>query len=398
MPIIERIKRASPAAIVTAAFIGPGTITTCIKAGYTHSFELLPIMIIATIISIFIQSFAAKIGIVTQSSLSKNIMDCCNNNFLKAFFAIIITCAILIGNCAFEAGNITGAALGRQMFFNDNTPVLSIIIVTIITFAILWNGNIDWLQSILKVIVLLMSVCFFVSAIIVKPSLARMMTDMLSLNISKNALLIGALVGTTIGPYGIFLHSSAAAETWHSPSKLKEMYLDTIISISLGGLMSCFIIIVAASSANLLEIDTLTIENFSLALEIPLGSFGRNIFLIGLFAAGLSSAITAPLGAAYTISEISSSAKVDTKSFRFRIIWGSVLLIGFISSIKWGKSPTNLIVFAQFANAIILPVIMIFLLYCLNSERMGEYKNNGILNIIVVLLTMVSVLLVLKNF
>ena len=121
MSIIERIKRASPAAIVTAAFIGPGTITTCIKAGYTHSFELLPIMFIATIVSVFIQIFAAKIGIITQSGLSKNIMDCCNNNCLKAFFAIIITCAILIGNCAFEAGNITGAALGRQMFFNDST-------------------------------------------------------------------------------------------------------------------------------------------------------------------------------------------------------------------------------------------------------------------------------------
>jgi len=398
MSIIERIKRASPAAIVTAAFIGPGTITTCIKAGYTHSFELLPIMFIATIVSIFIQIFAAKIGIITQSGLSKNIMDCCNNNCLKAFFAIIITCAILIGNCAFEAGNITGAALGRQMFFNDSTPVLSIIIVTIISFAVLWNGNIDWLQSLLKVIVLLMSVCFLISAIIVKPSLARMIADMLSLNISKNALLIGALVGTTIGPYGIFLHSSAAAETWHSPSMLKEMYLDTIISISLGGLMSCFIIIVAAGSANLVEIDTLTIENFSLTLEIPLGSFGRTIFLIGLFAAGLSSAITAPLGAAYTISEISSSANVDTKSFRFRFIWGSVLLVGFISSIMWGKSPTNLIIFAQFANAIILPVIMIFLLYCLNSKRMGKYKNNGILNAIVILLIIISVLLLLKNF
>lgn len=398
MVFIEKIKKTSPAAIVTAAFIGPGTITTCIKAGYTQSFELLPIMIIATVISILIQSFAAKIGIVTQTSLSRNIMTCSQNKLLKLFFVAIIICAILIGNCAFEAGNITGAALGRQLFFNNSTPTLSIIIVTILAFLVLWNGNIDWLQLVLKMIVLLMSLCFFISAIIVKPSLIQIFTDIWSLNFSKNAVLIGALIGTTIGPYGIFLHSSAAAETWHTPSKLKEMYLDTIISISLGGLMSCFIIIVAACSASQLNIDTLTIKNFSSALEIPLGSFGRNVFLIGLFAAGLSSAITAPLGAAYTISEISSTSKVDTKSVKFRIIWGSVLLVGFFSSIMWGSSPTNLIIFAQLANAFILPIIMIFLLYCLNSKRMGRYKNSVFSNLLVVLLIIISILLIFKNF
>ena len=66
MTVLKRIKMASPGSLVTAAFIGPGTITTCIRAGYTQSYSLLSIMVIATLLAIVIQYYAAKVGIITQ--------------------------------------------------------------------------------------------------------------------------------------------------------------------------------------------------------------------------------------------------------------------------------------------------------------------------------------------
>ena len=188
--------------------------------------------------------------------------------------------------------------------------------------------------------------------------------------------MIGALVGTTVGPYSIFLHSEIAAERWHSSSDIKYMIFDTIVSIGIGGIISCCIMIVAAATAKKLQITELAIGNFAMALSTPIGKSGQIIFYLGLLAAGITSAITAPLAAAYTVAGICFSKKIDKREWKFKAIWILVLFIGTIVSVVWGNSPAEVIVIVQLANAVILPVIMIFLYKCLNSDQMKEFKNN----------------------
>lgn len=395
MSISDRIKRASPGSLVTAAFIGPGTITTCIRAGYTRSYSLLPIMIVATIVAIFIQYFAAKVGLITQTGLSRTITRHINSKIWKYFSCVFIICAIFIGNCAFEAGNITGAALGAQMLFGYNDSIVFIILTAIIVAILLWIGKFEWLQTILKIVVFIMAGCFFIAVILICPSIKDIFQSCSSVDFSSDTVLIGALIGTTIGPYSIFLHSSAAAQHWHNTNELREMCLDTVTSISIGGLISCCIIIVAAATADVMNIQELTIENFGMALEMPLGILGQKIFLIGLFSAGLSSAITAPLAASYTVAEMITDMKVDTQGRIFRFTWIIVVLIGILTSILFGASPANLIIFAQYANALILPFITVFLLYILNSQCIGKYKNKIWENAIVLFLILVSLLLMI---
>lgn len=398
MDVLKRIKRVSPGSLVTAAFIGPGTITTCIKAGYTQSYSLLSVVIVATIIAIVIQYYAAKVGIITQFGVSRNIRTMVNSKFGRLLSCILVISAIFIGNCAFEAGNITGAALGVQLLFNSSSPAIFIVGTTILAGVLLWKGHFAFIQKALEVLVLLMAICFVVATILIAPSFSDVLRDMISLNFDGNILLIGALLGTTVGPYSIFLHSEAASQHWHSPSDLKDMMMDTVLSISIGGVISCCIIIVSAATAKTLEIQDLTIMNFSKSLELPLGMLGHGMFLIGLFAAGITSAITAPLAAAYTITGLCTEKPVGTKSSWFRFVWITVLLCGLFVSLVLGSSPANLILFAQYANALILPLIVSFLLYCLNSKNMGKYKNKPFANFIMLLMILVCIFLGLRNF
>ena len=398
MTILKRITRVSPGSLVTAAVIGPGTITTCIKAGYTQSYSLLSVMIVATVIAIVIQYYAAKVGVITQHGVSRNIRMMVNSKIGRLIACVLVISAIFIGNCAFEAGNITGAALGVQLMFHSASPSIFIIGISFITGVLLWKGHFALMQNALKILVLLMAICFVVAALLVAPSLSNILCEMFSMDFDGNVLLIGALIGTTVGPYNIFLHSEAASQLWHSPRDLKDMMIDTIVSISIGGVISCCIIIVSAATANTLEIQDLTIMNFSKSLELPLGIVGHRIFLIGLFAAGISSAITAPLAAAYTITELCTEKPVGTKSGLFRFIWITVLLSGLLVSLVLGSSPANLILFAQYANALILPLIMLFLLYCLNSKNMGTYKNKPFANFVISIMILVCILLSLRNF
>lgn len=398
MNVLKRIKRISPGSLVTAAFIGPGTITTCIKAGYTQSYSLLSVMIVATIIAIIIQYYAAKVGIITQCGVSRNIRMMVKSKIGRTIACILVISAIFIGNCAFEAGNITGAALGVQLLLNSSSSAIILVGITILVGVLLWKGHLVFIQKVLEVFVLLMAICFVVATILIAPSFSDILCEMLSLDFNGNILLIGALIGTTVGPYSIFLHSEAASQHWHSPSDLKEMMIDTILSISIGGLISCCIIIVSATTAKTLEMQELTLMNYSKSLELPLGAVGHGMFLIGLFAAGITSAITAPLAAAYTITEMCIEKAVGTKNRWFRFVWATVLLCGLLVSLVLGSSPANLILFAQYANALILPIVVSFLLYCLNSENMREYKNKAVANCIMLLMILICIFLGLRYF
>lgn len=398
MRLRERVKLISPGALVTAAFIGPGTITTCIKAGYTQSFSLLSVMIIATIIAIIIQYYSAKVGIITQCGISRNIRLHIKSKYMRACSILLIICAVFIGNCAFEAGNITGAAIGLQLFFDAPSSRICILITTALAGLLLWKGQFSLIQNAMKYLVMLMAICFVVASIIVKPDITHILSEMLRIDFNKNIVLIGALVGTTVGPYSIFLHSEAAAQHWHSTDDIKDMLIDTVISITVGGLISCSIIVVSAITASTLAIQDLSIDNFGKALEAPLGIIGQKIFMAGLFAAGISSAITAPLAASYTITELLSENKVRSNDIKFRCIWCIVLLTGLIIALSNNYDSTNLILFAQYANALVLPLVMVFLLYCLNSPVMGHYKNKLFANILFVAMVIVCILLGIKNF
>ena len=103
-----------PAALVTAAFIGPGTITLCILAGVTHGFSLLWAMLLSTLITIFIQNTAARIAWTTRKGLAQSSLQQSNYPLLKILLGALLIGAIFIGNAAYEAGNLSGALIGLR--------------------------------------------------------------------------------------------------------------------------------------------------------------------------------------------------------------------------------------------------------------------------------------------
>ena len=123
----------------------------------------------------------------------------------------------------------------------------------------------------------------------------------------------------------------------------------------------------------------------------------RSIFLaIGLFAAGVTSAITAPLAAAYVASGC-LGWKSDLKSKKFRTVWIFVLFIGVLFS-SFGIKSIEIIKFAQVANGLLLPVVAGFLLWLMNKKSiLGDFRNNLIQNILGFVILGFSIFLGLKS-
>lgn len=394
-------KNIGPGTLIAAAFIGPGTVTLCTIAGVNFGFNLLWAMVLSIFATIVLQEMAARLGIISQKGLSEVLREEIKNPFLKQFITLLILAAIVVGNASYEAGNISGGVLGLETILGKTyfeIGVFSInsisLLVGIVAFALLYLGNYKILEKVLVSLVLIMSVSFIITAIITKPNLAEIFKGTFIPSFPENSLLtVIGLIGTTVVPYNLFLHASLVKERWKKKEDISFARKDTIISIILGGLVSMAIIISAAG------IQTSTISNASdLAKGLaPLyGEFSKYFLSIGLFAAGITSAITAPLAAAY-VARGCLGWKSGLKSKKFRAVWIIVLVLGIFFS-SFGIKPIEIIKFAQVANGMLLPIIAGILLWIMNKKSvLGPYINTKTQNIIGLIIVVGTIMLGLKG-
>lgn len=128
-------------------------------------------------------------------------------------------------------------------------------------------------------------------------------------------------------------------------------------------------------------VDVKTAADLSIQLEPLLGKYAKYFLSIGLFSAGLSSAIATPLGASYTLAGL-LGWKYDNSDVRFKTTNIIIVLTGIIGSAT-GFNPISLILASQALNGITLPVIVIFLIIATSRTKiLGEYVNNSFQKII----------------
>ncbi|ACU93925.1 Mn2+/Fe2_ transporter, NRAMP family [Cryptobacterium curtum DSM 15641] len=399
--LADRLKNIGPGALVAAGFVGPGTVTTCTVSGASYGTTMLWALLFATVSTIIFQEMAARIGIATQEGLGENIRDNIKNPALKWIAIIIVIVAIFIGNIAYETGNITGGILGIQSIYPDASMIAIAIVVGAVAFGLMWAGSYDLVEKVLTAIVVFMGVVFLVTALASPVDwgavLAGLFSPQLPTNDNKGLLTAIGLIGTTIVPYNLFLHASGAAERWSDPKQIADARFDSILSIGLGGVISMAILICAAANLQPLGIQVKNGADMALALQPLLGNWATWMIALGLLAAGVSSAITAPLSAAYAVNGVLGWKK-GLKDIRFKTIWGIVLVAGVVMAVALGKSPTQLILVAQAANAILLPIMAFFVMYCANSKKLGPVRNHLFANVAGVVIILITLFICYRNF
>ena len=388
------MRRFGPGMLVAAAFIGPGTVTTASIAGANFGFVLMWALLLSIIVTFVLQEMSSRLGIVSGLGLSEALRSSINNHFLKAFLMILIVSALGIGNAAFEVGNITGAAIGLSQISSLSISS-SVLIVGILVLILLGTRIFKILEQILTVLVVIMSLLFLLTMITIEIDYSKLLRGLFIPTVTASSLLtIMALIGTTVVPYNLFLHADASKRKWKDQEvtqALNNSRADTAISVGLGGLITLAIMSTSAVAffGSSMEISS---ENLARQLEPILGSYSSYIFNFGLFVAGITSAVTAPLAASIAVTE-ALGWKNDPSSFRFKLVWIIILLIGLLFA-YFGTKPLQAILFAQATNALLLPFLALFLFYVVNnSHLMGSHKNTITINMIALIIIMAVVLL-----
>lgn len=387
-----------PGWIVAAAFIGPGTVTTATLAGARFGTALLWALAFSTVATLVLQEMAARLGLVTGRGLGEAIRRRYPSGLPRASAVALVVLAIAGGNAAYQTGNLLGGSLGLEGVLGGDVR-LWVALLGAVAAALLWSGSYRLVERSMVAMVVIMSLVFLATAIRLLPEALggeagggalALLSDLWVPSLPTGSLLVAVgLVGTTVVPYNLFLHAAAVGERYSGPGDLPSARLELVLSIGLGGVVSMAILLTAAGTLGSGGGGVESAADMARSLEPVLGSWARLFFAAGLFAAGMTSAVTAPLAAAYATAGVLGWPR-ELRDGRLRAVWGGVLGIGVLLGVL-GVRPIPAILFAQAANGILLPAVAVFLLVAVNDGALMKGRENrlpsNLLGGLVVLLT-----------
>lgn len=351
--------RLGTSSIVVAAFIGPGTVLTCASAGLQFGYALGWVLIFSTLAVFVLQSFTASTGILAGLGLGEAIRHTVTQPILRPLVNLLVVLGLWLGCAAFEMGNLLGAASGVAALAGGPEDLRVLVVVLGLAAGALLLLDLKILVRIFTALVALMSLLFIAAMALAPIDWGAALRGLLVPEVPADSLLtVIALIGTTVVTYNLFLHASACKQYWRVEPDTRVAWRRELggmaVFLPIGGLISFAILGVGAT----LGADTGTVTGvgmFAALLEPVAGNAARLFFGLGLFSAGLTSAMTAPLAAASGIREL-FGWPADPKGLRSRLVWGSVVLAG-LGFAVFQISPLRAIIVAQAANGLLLPLI-----------------------------------------
>ncbi|WP_420458700.1 NRAMP family divalent metal transporter [Neolewinella sp.] len=342
--------------LIAAAFIGPGTVATATRAGTLGGYGYLPVVALAALAGYVFMEMAARVTIVSQRPLGKLLRGPDSYRGCSGVLPPILYLAIAFGCAAYQAGNLLGALGGLGLLL----PVSRYWLLPLATgvAALLWWGSTRSIGRVMTVLVVGMGLLFVVAAAHIASGENTVSVD--GSGIDTSMLL--ALLGTTIVPYNFFLAAGLG-----TGSDLPDMRRGLGLSFGVGALITGCIVVVGSAAGSFISFGDL-----SATLQGVLGDYGRLVLGVGLFAAGFSSATTAPLAAALAGQQLLG---FEPGGAKFRVTWIVVLLCGLtVGLTDWNM--VGVIVAAQVINGLLLPFIALVVFLLANRRGLlGQHTN-----------------------
>ena len=286
---------AGPAVIASVAYIDPGNFATNIQAGARYGYALLWVVLLANLIAMLFQSMSAKIGIVTN----RNLAELCRDHFprpvVMGMWAVSEVAAM-----ATDLAEFLGGAIGLSLLLH--IPLLAgMVVVGIVTYAILLLDRAGFrpLEIVIGAIVALISLCYLVETVVVPPNwLAALGGTVVPRLPDNGALLIAvAIVGATVMPHAIYLHSGLTQNRAPARNGRERRMLvhysniEVIVALTVAGFVNAAMIMMAAAAFHNGHPMVAEIGEAYTTLAPLFGAAAAGVFLVSLLASGISSSV-----------------------------------------------------------------------------------------------------------
>jgi manganese transport protein len=381
-----------PAFVASVAYVDPGNFATNIQSGAQYGYILLWVVVASNLMAMLIQALAAKLGIATGLNLAEN----CRVNFPKpvvwGMWGLMELVAI-----ATDLAEFLGAALGFNLLFGIPLWIAGIL-TAIATFIILGLERYGFrpLEAVISVLVGVIAASYLLETFLDRPDWGQVLYHSVVPQFSgkESFLLASGILGATVMPHAIFLHSSLMQNRIKvkEPGQLRRLFrfevLDVLIAMSLAGMVNAAMLIMAAATFHMHGMqDVGTIEEAYRTLEPLLGSAASWFFAISLLASGLSSSSVGTMSG-QIIMQGFLHHKIPVWIRRLVTMVPSLIVI-FI-----GLEPTRTLVISQVLLSFGLPFAIIpLIIFTSRRSLMGELVNKRITNIAILLIAAIIIAL-----
>ena len=362
-----------PALATGVAYIDPGNVATNLTAGARFAYALIWVIVFANIGAWLVQYLSAKVAIASGKSIAELIGQAIKKRWLRIIYWLQAEAMIL----ATELAEIVGGAIALHLLFGLN-PIFGALVIGAVAFLILSLAKHERVGIFIAVVVGLMAVTIigFVSSLFTSQIDAAALALGLVPQISERDELFLALgiLGATIMPHAIYVHSALAAERFGKTKEtekrnlLKWTKLDVSIAMGIAGLANVGILLVGAVTVAG-DVEDVTIDSAVAHISDFHGEVFGTLFAIGLLASSLASSAVGGYAGASVMSGL-TKLKVSARARRLISIVPSVLILALV------PDSTAVLVFSQIALAFGLPLALAPLVW-LTSQRkvMGALVN-----------------------
>jgi manganese transport protein len=381
-----------PALLVSVGYMDPGNWATDLEAGARYQYGLLWVVGLSSIMAIFLQIVAARLGVVTGRDLAQ---ACCDFYPRWSRWPNWIACEIAIAAC--DLAEVLGSAVALKLLFG--IPLLLAVVITafdVLVLLTLQRFGIRKIEAFIFVLVATIAVCYFIQIFVfekTRPDFWLIGRGLFRPTLGQAGMLALAIgiIGATVMPHNLYLHSALVqtrqfqADEESIRTAIRFNSLDSVISLSLAFLINAAILIMAATTfygmqdfklpdGRLLGDDW--IQGAYMTLTPLLGTtLASTLFAVALLASGQSSTVTGTL-AGQVVMEGFMNWRILPWLRRF--ITRAVAIVPAVVVIALGgeHSVNDLLVYSQILLGLQLPLAMVPLMQFTSSRRrMGQFVN-----------------------
>ena len=376
-----------PALIVSMAYMDPGNYGTDIQSGASFAYDLLWAVWLANLMAMVLQYLSGKLGIATGKDLPELIRE--SLKYKK--FTVPYWLAAEAAAAATDLAEYLGTVIALNLLFGVPLLYASVFgAADVILLLALTSERFRVIEYFFMLFVSIISIGFLYQVIIIGPNLTQIAYHSVAVTLSSQTiLLVVGIVGATVMPHALFVHSALTRNKLTTGSieekrRLRRLHLrEVIVTLTLAGLVNVAILVSAAAAFHLNYSGVSTISQ-AYQIMVPLyGYLAGAVFAITLLASGLASSTTGTL-AGIAIMDGLLGTRVN-KNLR-RIVTRLVNVFPTTAAVLIGLNPLSLLVYSQVILSLMIPLPMIpLILYTSRRRVMGEFVNRKITTLLGIL-------------
>ena len=362
-----------PAFVAAVAYVDPGNVATNVTAGARFGYTLVWVVVLANAMAVLVQYLSAKLGMVTGGSLATHVGRRLSRGPRLAYWLQAEAVAI-----ATDLAEVVGGAIALNLLF-DLPLLLGAVITATISILILRIGDVrgqSMLERVIIMFLMLIAVGFLAGLFVNPPDPGPLASGLLpTFEGSDSVLLASGIIGATVMPHVIYLHSSLTVTRLGDRGKnvslrdlLSATRADVVLALLLAGLLNLSLLVVAAAGLQGLP-GTDTLNGAHAVVSSELGAGVALLFAISLLGSGLAST---SVGSAAGAEVMQGLLGVRIPMITRRII----TVIPALVVLALGAEPSGALVVSQVLLSLGIPFALIPLVRLTSSTAvMGEHVN-----------------------